>query len=344
MISMNLVVFCELSLVYLKCKVNLMWKMPRLQDLSSNTSCIDEDRSEIWLGYTEGINRSRTSHRTMDDVPALFIKSVLCLSSLPTVEPVKKLSSHSWSQMAADQMARRKNWILLIKHCEGSFSGIFENKSVHPFTATLQEFARKDPTVHQITQIALLKSENLTWRNCGPTKVGARKDIESFERRIFPRINYSALEHLQLSTMDSIGLHSAILRHLVDKNMKIKRLYLKYEGPNSTEILEQIVRKKVVTIMSLSGEWPPESTVPLIEALVPQRQLRKFWSHARMSFSESFFESLVADWREDNSRQAEEMFFWSPETTPPLDQTHPNSKDRLNVEYGYLANILPMSP
>uniref|UniRef100_A0A1I8ARE7 F-box domain-containing protein n=1 Tax=Steinernema glaseri TaxID=37863 RepID=A0A1I8ARE7_9BILA len=275
----------------------------------------------------------------MEHVPALFIKSVLCLSSLSTVQPVKKLSSLPWSQLAADQMARRKNWTLCIEDRTDRFFGIFQNRSVHPIDcATLQEFARKDPTENQITGIALGKPEHMIVWPVGVPSQWAElingRDIKSFARRIFPRINYGALDLLTLKVVDSIGLHSAILHHLADKHPWIKCLKLTYEGPASTVLLRRLVQKNVIRSMYIYGGWPPQSTAPLVEALIPQRQLRKLHCCVRMRLSESFLTSLVADWCDDNSPEEKEVIIWGLQTLP-LDNgvyRHMNLKDKLEVD------------
>uniref|UniRef100_A0A1I7Y0X7 FTH domain-containing protein n=1 Tax=Steinernema glaseri TaxID=37863 RepID=A0A1I7Y0X7_9BILA len=119
------------------------------------------------------------------------------------------------------------------------------------------------------------------------TEISTKQDIESLKRRFFPRINYSALD-IVLRVVDAIGLHSAILHHLVDKNLRIRIVELSYEGPASTKLLKQLVHKKVTIQICLEGDWPLESTVPLVEALIPQRQLRYFDCNVKMSLSKSF--------------------------------------------------------
>uniref|UniRef100_A0A1I7ZNK9 F-box domain-containing protein n=1 Tax=Steinernema glaseri TaxID=37863 RepID=A0A1I7ZNK9_9BILA len=65
----------------------------------------------------------------MENVPPVFIKSVLCLSRLSTVEPFQKLLSHSWSQPAAEQMTRRKNWELKTVDCLTNYIGFLSRVS-----------------------------------------------------------------------------------------------------------------------------------------------------------------------------------------------------------------------
>uniref|UniRef100_A0A1I7Y7C1 F-box domain-containing protein n=1 Tax=Steinernema glaseri TaxID=37863 RepID=A0A1I7Y7C1_9BILA len=216
----------------------------------------------------------------MEYVPAIFVKSVLCISNLSTVEAVWKLPSRFWCQLVADQMARRKNWRLCIGDCVNGQMGYFESDSESPIEqASFEEFARKDPSFNQITAITY------TWEDYESaykekiasklTLIADAKAVKSLERRFFPRINYSAFEMLKLNTIDSIGLHSAILNHLVDKNIRIRNLGLSYNGRAATKLLKRMVKKKVIIKMKMYGDWPPKSTEPLIEALVPQRQLRE---------------------------------------------------------------------
>uniref|UniRef100_A0A1I7ZDH9 Methyltransf_21 domain-containing protein n=1 Tax=Steinernema glaseri TaxID=37863 RepID=A0A1I7ZDH9_9BILA len=282
-------------------------------------------------------NRVRTSHTTMDNVPALFIKSVLCLSSLSTVEPVKELASLPWSQLAADQMARRKNWTLFIYKYGKEYFGFFRNNHEAGHTS-FQEFARTDPALNHITDIRFYEWDQYYGdflKKGKATEIATDQDVESLKRRLFARINYGALDKLTLTVADDIGLHSAIVHHLVDKNAKISFLGLEYQDAGSTELLERLVQNKVISVVDMYGDWPPESTVPLVEALIPQQQLRTFECHVKMSISQSFFESLVADWKKDDTPRTKQIFFRNLETTLPLESgmhLHPNSKEQLFVE------------
>uniref|UniRef100_A0A1I7ZCQ8 F-box domain-containing protein n=1 Tax=Steinernema glaseri TaxID=37863 RepID=A0A1I7ZCQ8_9BILA len=274
----------------------------------------------------------------MEHVPALFIKSVLSLFKIPTVEPVKKLSSRSWSQLAADQMARRKNWILRIDDSADQFMGYFMEAAENVFKyASFDEFGKKDRYLNQITGIWVggyidEEDEEVLQKS---TKIASKQDAESLKRRFFPRINYAALKSLWLGTMDSVRLDSTILHHIVDNDANIEILRLSYEGPTSTELLEKHVQGNLLTHLAMYGEWPLESTVSLIEALVPQRQLREFHYFDSISLSESFFTSLVADWEKADSPEDKEIVFWNLDTAMPLEvgvRRHPNSQAQLKVD------------
>uniref|UniRef100_A0A1I7ZMP0 F-box domain-containing protein n=2 Tax=Steinernema glaseri TaxID=37863 RepID=A0A1I7ZMP0_9BILA len=281
----------------------------------------------------------------MENVPPVFIKSVLCLSRLSTVEPFQKLLSHSWSQPAAEQMTRRKNWELKTVDCLTNYIGFLSryknSENAHEY-ASFQEFPRMDPSLNQITGIWLKgpddDEEPYDYEsNCKGTKITTEQDVTNFQRRFFPRINYNALDSCNL-VEDDIGLHSATLHHLADKQMLIndvKYLNISYEDPASTDLLKGLMQKRVLIRVRMSGEWPAESTVPLIEALIPQRQLEYFSYGARINLSETFFPSLIDDWRNDTMPQRKRMFFHKLQTPLPLESgvyPHPKLDEQLEVE------------
>uniref|UniRef100_A0A1I7Z0B7 F-box domain-containing protein n=1 Tax=Steinernema glaseri TaxID=37863 RepID=A0A1I7Z0B7_9BILA len=239
----------------------------------------------------------------MDNVPALFIKSVLCISSLPDAASFQKLSSPHWSHLAADQLARRKNWNLYIDNINNL--GYLENQYEHPSL-----FTSFDDMPYSIIERNEEREKEIASKS---TKITSKQDVESVKRRFFPRINYD---------------------HLADKNLRIKNLALPYLGPHSTAFLKQQVQKQVINSVCLLGDWPQKSTAPLVEALVPQRQLRMFWCSAKMPLSKSFFESLVANWRKDDSPEEKNVYFWNKETAQPVDSgvyKHPKSQWQLTV-------------
>uniref|UniRef100_A0A1I8AG18 Methyltransf_33 domain-containing protein n=1 Tax=Steinernema glaseri TaxID=37863 RepID=A0A1I8AG18_9BILA len=179
-------------------------------------------------------------------------------------------------------MKRRKDWRLHIDShsSKGEHLGYLESKYEYPSVfASFAEFAGKDPALNQITTI--LTSNKMIVRGndveneiaSKSTKITSKQDVGSFKRRFFPRINYSVLDWLELGGTDSIGLRLDILNHLADKNLRIRYLELSYQGRTSIEFLKEQVQKKVLTGMSMYGHWPQESTVPLVEALIPQQQL-----------------------------------------------------------------------
>uniref|UniRef100_A0A1I7ZDT9 F-box domain-containing protein n=1 Tax=Steinernema glaseri TaxID=37863 RepID=A0A1I7ZDT9_9BILA len=274
----------------------------------------------------------------MDKVPALFINSVLSVSRLSIMKEVLELSSHSWNRLAAKQLKQRKDWTLCFFQRGKEYFGYLEKyqKSLMEFVS-FQEFAKTDPTLNQITGIwfdgpfRLPYGEEITSKS---TKITSKQDVKRLERLFFSRINYDALYVLKMDTTDNLGLHSAILHHLVDKKIEIPQLYLKYDNPDSTELLKRLVQTKGITDMTMHGEWPQESTVPLIEAVVLQRQLRDICCAATINVSESFFTSLVEEWRNDSSPEDKQVIFRGIKTEPPFAcvvHHHPNLKDRLEV-------------
>uniref|UniRef100_A0A1I7Z079 F-box domain-containing protein n=1 Tax=Steinernema glaseri TaxID=37863 RepID=A0A1I7Z079_9BILA len=288
----------------------------------------------------------------MDNVPALFIKSVLCITSLPDVQWFQVLSSRSWSQLAGDQMKRRKNWRLFIDNTDNEHLGYLESKYKYPSVfASFDEFAVADPDLNQITEIWFITPNKMFVRKDGDddkiaskwTKIAAQ-DIESFKRRFFSRINYGALDRLELAGTDSIGLRLDILNHLADKNLRIRKLELSYQGPASIDFLKEQVQKKVIVDMSMYGDWPQKSTAPLVEALIPQRQLLSFSCYARMSLRESFFTSLVADWKNDDSPEEKSVHFWR-QTVHSLRSgvyDHPTSEQQLKLEVDTNNNFITL--
>uniref|UniRef100_A0A1I7ZG90 STAS domain-containing protein n=1 Tax=Steinernema glaseri TaxID=37863 RepID=A0A1I7ZG90_9BILA len=188
-------------------------------------------------------------------------------------------------------MARRKNWTLCIFKCGKEHFGFLANNH----EASFQEFARPDPALNQITAIQHEREEYVKEGLFKETKISTEQDIKSLKRRFFSRINYGALHRLTLTIVDDIGLHSAIVNYLVDKNAKIAFLELKYQDAASTELLEGLVQKKVFILCG--------------HALIPQRQLRNFSCYAKMSLRESFSTSLVADWKKDDSPERKQLFF-----------------------------------
>uniref|UniRef100_A0A1I7Y186 FBA_2 domain-containing protein n=1 Tax=Steinernema glaseri TaxID=37863 RepID=A0A1I7Y186_9BILA len=200
------------------------------------------------------------------------------------------------------------------------------------------EFAGKDPNLNQITTILFASKLDYILRydrnRSKRTEIVTKQDIANLERRFLTRINYGALDVLRLKVVDPIGLHSAILRHLTDKHPRIKFLELAYEGPASAVLLGRLVQQNVINYMYMHGGWPPERTTPLVEALIPQRQLRKLHCCVRMHLSESCLTSFVANWCEDNSPEEKDVTIWGLQTLPLNNGVyrHMNLKDQLYVD------------
>uniref|UniRef100_A0A1I8AGE0 F-box domain-containing protein n=1 Tax=Steinernema glaseri TaxID=37863 RepID=A0A1I8AGE0_9BILA len=230
----------------------------------------------------------------MEFVPRTFIESVLCISKLSRLPLFQQLRSVQWSRSATVQLSRRQNWNLGVFLAEdGGLSVILDDSSDDdprwdPTVASLEEFVRKDPRFHQITSIwfdhecddvvLLEASDPSQW-----THITSAMDVKKCFRRILGRINFGALDCLCLRIIDSVGLHSTILEHLLDNDAKTRELLLAYQGPASTEFLRRHVHKNELTKLHLCEGWPLEGMVPLVEALVQQKQLQNFSTDTRMN-------------------------------------------------------------
>uniref|UniRef100_A0A1I7YKT9 ACT domain-containing protein n=1 Tax=Steinernema glaseri TaxID=37863 RepID=A0A1I7YKT9_9BILA len=204
----------------------------------------------------------------MESVPPTFIESVLCISNLSGLPLFQQLRSVLWSQSATGQLSRRKNWDLgVVVEEHGGLSVILhdDDERQDPTVASLEEFARKDARFHQITLIwfnhdcddldLLLASDPSQWTN-----ITTPEDVKKFCRRILGRINFGALDNLCLRIIDSLGLHTVILDHLLDNDAMARGLFLAYQGPASMELLRRHVHKNKLTDLHLYEGWPLEST------------------------------------------------------------------------------------
>ncbi|KAK0410026.1 hypothetical protein QR680_004902 [Steinernema hermaphroditum] len=249
----------------------------------------------------------------MESVPAVFIDSVLCVATPLTLHGAEKLRSRSWSRLARHHHTQRRSWRLCVVQEKDALLGLFRCSSAKAKEfLSLREFARTDARFDQIAEIEIELEENLVWEEdveaAEWTSIASKEDVEALKHRFFWRINYRSLDWLNLNIVDALGLHSTILNHLVDKSPRIEILELAYEGPASTALLERQVKKNVITELTISGQWPPETTTPIVEAILPQRQLYYFVAESRILLSSGDLASLLEQWSQDDSpRKAKEV-------------------------------------
>uniref|UniRef100_A0A1I7YM57 Uncharacterized protein n=1 Tax=Steinernema glaseri TaxID=37863 RepID=A0A1I7YM57_9BILA len=278
-----------------------------------------------------------------------------------------QLRSVQWNQSATGQLSRRQNWSLIaFLEEDGGLSVIIDDNPEDdhredPTVASLEEFARKDHRFHQITSMwfddeyynAVLvdASDPSQW-----TKIATPEDVQKCFRRILGRINFGDLDGLSLGITDTVGLHSAILDHLLDNDAKTRNLFLAYQGPASTEFLRRHVHKNELTDLHICEGWPLESTVPLVEALVRQRQLLNFWTDTRMNPSDSLVASIKENWSRDDTPKCKKHFVWkleSPQLSYGRVYNHPKSmislvqkvmNEHFTLECRPLSAIPPFPP
>uniref|UniRef100_A0A1I7Z953 Mitochondrial ATP synthase regulatory component factor B n=1 Tax=Steinernema glaseri TaxID=37863 RepID=A0A1I7Z953_9BILA len=241
----------------------------------------------------------------MENVPRLYINSVLCLVGRSVLNRIQISRFRNWAKLAADHALRRNNWTLRFFLKEDEISGIFMRQNTQEIYTTeyasFEDFAKEDPKYNQITDILMDNENDFTddtdafYDPDAPwTTIASAKNVESLKRLFVRRINYSDLASLCLDELDSVGVHSAIIGHLVDKNVAVKVLDLKYCSPASMEVLRSCVQGNRLTNVSLEGAWPLETTVPLLETLVRRGQLELL--DCGLDDTCDALESLREDW------------------------------------------------
>uniref|UniRef100_A0A1I7Z8J4 F-box domain-containing protein n=1 Tax=Steinernema glaseri TaxID=37863 RepID=A0A1I7Z8J4_9BILA len=236
----------------------------------------------------------------MENVPHIFINSVLCAlgsGSLDTI--VESLPSQIWAKLATDHCSRLTDWLLCFWKKEDKLLGIlkrYNSQGIYKIDfASFEDFAKKDPRYNRITDIVMDKQFGLNAAFYEPdnpwTKIESAKDVESLKRRFFWRINCDDFVSLRLNVVDSVGMHSAIIGHLVQKCVGVEMLTLDYSSPVSTELLRICVHTNWLTVVEIRGAWPLETTLRLLETLTRQEQLEHL--HCRLDDTCDALESLL---------------------------------------------------